>query len=104
MDGIHSYGINSVRIPVAWSNMMSDDGKYTINDAYFNRVETVMNYAFKNDMYVMTGGDGSATKMKQSDSRHGIVSKHSGHRLRTVMQNIQNILYLNLQTRNLEIV
>lgn len=53
MDGIHSYGINSVRIPVAWSNMMSDDGKYTINDAYFNRVETVMNYAFKNDMYVI---------------------------------------------------
>ena len=53
MDGIHSYGINSVRIPTAWSNMMSDDGKYTINDAYFNRVETVMNYAFKNDMYVI---------------------------------------------------
>ena len=40
MDGIHSYGINTVRIPVAWSNMMSDDGKYTINNDYFNRVCT----------------------------------------------------------------
>ena len=46
-------GFNTVRIPVAWSNMMPDDGTYTINDAYFNRVETVMNYCFRNDMYVV---------------------------------------------------
>jgi len=70
--------------------MMSDDGKYTINDAYFNRVETVMNYAFKNDMYVILNihydsdcGDSSETKMRQSDSRHGIDLKHSGHRLQS---------------------
>lgn len=53
MDGIHSYGVNTVRIPVAWSNMISDDGKYTINDAYFNRVEEVINYALNNEMYAI---------------------------------------------------
>lgn len=53
MDGIHTYGVNCVRIPVAWSNMISDDGKYTINDDYFNRVETIMNYAFKAGMYAI---------------------------------------------------
>ena len=52
-DGVNTYGINSVRIPVAWSNMMSTDGKYTINEDYFNRVEEVMNYALNNEMYVI---------------------------------------------------
>lgn len=52
-DGLKSYGINSVRIPIAWSNMMSTDGKYTINEDYFNRVEEVMNYALNNEMYVI---------------------------------------------------
>lgn len=28
-DGLKSYGVNTVRIPVAWSNFMSQDGKYT---------------------------------------------------------------------------
>ena len=53
IDGIHSYGVNTVRIPVAWSNMISDDGKYTINDAYFNRVEEVINYVLNNEMYAI---------------------------------------------------
>lgn len=52
-DGIHSYGVNTVRIPVAWSNMMSTDGKYTIHEDYFNRVEEVINYALNNEMYVI---------------------------------------------------
>lgn len=53
INAVKKCGFNTVRIPVAWSNMMSTDGTYTINDAYFNRVETVMNYCFKNDMYVV---------------------------------------------------
>lgn len=53
VDALKKYGINTIRIPVAWSNMMSNDGKYTINDAYFNRVEEVMNYALNNEMYVI---------------------------------------------------
>jgi len=58
-DGLKTYGINTVRIPVAWSNMMKtikqDDGTnyYKINDAYFNRVEEVMNYCLNNEMYVI---------------------------------------------------
>lgn len=53
IDGIKKYGFNTVRIPVAWSNMISDDGKYTIDDALFDRVETVINYALSNEMYVI---------------------------------------------------
>ncbi len=53
ISGMKASGYNTVRIPVAWSNMMADDGTYTINDAYFDRVETIMNYAFNEKMYVI---------------------------------------------------
>lgn len=58
-DGLKRYGINTIRIPIAWSNMMKqekqEDGStyYQINEAYFNRVETVMNYCLNNEMYVV---------------------------------------------------
>jgi aryl-phospho-beta-D-glucosidase BglC (GH1 family) len=53
IDGLHKYGINTVRIPVAWSNMISNDGKYTINDQYFDRVEEIINYCLNDGMYVI---------------------------------------------------
>jgi aryl-phospho-beta-D-glucosidase BglC (GH1 family) len=51
--GMKEAGFHSIRIPVAWSNLMKDDGTYTINEDYFNRVETVMNYAFNAGMYAI---------------------------------------------------
>ncbi len=53
LTGMKAAGFSSIRIPVGWSNMMADDGKYKINEAYFNRVETIMNYAINEDMYVI---------------------------------------------------
>lgn len=53
LTGMKKAGFNSIRIPVAWSNMMSKDGKYTIPDAFFDRIETIMNYALNEKMYVV---------------------------------------------------
>lgn len=53
IDCVHSYGINTVRIPVAWSNGDLDDGTYTIRGALLDRVEEVVNYALDNGMYVI---------------------------------------------------
>lgn len=53
IDSMKAAGFDSLRIPVAWSNMMANDGTYTINEKYFNRVETVLNYALNADMYVI---------------------------------------------------
>ena len=50
---LHSYGINTLRIPVAWSNADIDDGTYTIKDEYLGRVEEIVNYALNNGMYVV---------------------------------------------------
>lgn len=53
IDEIHSYGINTLRIPVAWSNGDIDDGTYTIKGALLDRVEEVANYALDQGMYVI---------------------------------------------------
>ena len=38
-------------LPVAWSNMMSKDGKYTISPEYFDRIDEIVGYILDNDMY-----------------------------------------------------
>lgn len=59
IDGLKAYGINTIRIPVAWSNMMTEEKQedgttfYKISDAYMDRVETVMNYCLNDEMYVV---------------------------------------------------
>ncbi len=53
MKAVRQSGFKTVRIPVAWSNMMSTDGTYTLSTKYMDRVEKVMNYCFENDMYVV---------------------------------------------------
>lgn len=50
---LHSYGINTVRIPVAWSNGDKDDGTYTIDSKLLARVEQLANYALNQGMYVI---------------------------------------------------
>lgn len=54
IDTVHSYGINTIRIPVAWSNMVKDnDPTYTIDEKYLGRVEEIVNYALNKGMYVI---------------------------------------------------
>ncbi len=50
---LHSYGINTVRIPVAWTNGDKDDGTYKIDEKLLGRVEEVVNYALNEGMYVV---------------------------------------------------
>ena len=53
----HAYkeaGFDSVRIPVAWTNMMNyEKGDYTINPALLDRVEEIVNFALNEDLYVI---------------------------------------------------
>ncbi|ORX83528.1 endoglucanase [Anaeromyces robustus] len=48
---VKSYGFNTIRIPVAWSNLMLAD--YTINPLLLNRVAEVVGYVVNNDMYAI---------------------------------------------------
>ena len=52
--GMHEAGFDTLRVPVAWTNMMDyENGDYTINEAYLDRVEEIINYALAADMYVI---------------------------------------------------
>ena len=48
-------GFDTIRIPVSWTNAMLgfNEGDYTIDESYLNRVEELINYGLSNDMYVI---------------------------------------------------
>ncbi len=53
IDTVKAAGFNTIRIPVTWDNGTGEAPDYTISDEYFDRVETVINYALVNDMYAI---------------------------------------------------
>ena len=54
ISGMKAAGFDTLRIPVAWTNMMDfESGDYTIREEYLDRVEEIMNYALNEDMYVI---------------------------------------------------
>lgn len=53
IQGYADEGFGALRVPVAWSNLMNDDGTYTINADYMARVHQVIDWALDTDMYVI---------------------------------------------------
>lgn len=53
IDGMKNAGFNTVRVPVYWGNTMTNDGTFTISDAMFERVEEIVDYCRKADLYVV---------------------------------------------------
>ncbi|MCH5324177.1 MAG: glycoside hydrolase family 5 protein [Eubacterium sp.] len=53
IDGMKAEGFNTVRIPVFWGNMMEDDGTYTINEDYMNRVQEIVDYCMEAGVYAV---------------------------------------------------
>lgn len=53
IDAVKAAGFETIRIPVSWHNHVSDDGQYTISEAWLNRVQEVVDYAMDNDMYII---------------------------------------------------
>lgn len=54
IDGMKASGFDSLRVPVAWTNAMDyESGDYTINEAYLDRIEEIINYGLNADMYVI---------------------------------------------------
>lgn len=53
IQGYADTGFGVLRVPVAWSNMMSTDGNYTIHSDYMARVKQVVDWALEADLYVI---------------------------------------------------
>ena len=53
IDEVYKAGFNTIRIPTTWDGHTGDAPDYTIDPKWFDRVEEVVGYALKNDMYVI---------------------------------------------------
>lgn len=53
INGIKAEGFDTVRIPVFWGNMMKNDGTYTINADYIERVREIVDYCHNADLYAV---------------------------------------------------
>ena len=53
IQSIAAEGYNSIRIPVTWEAHIGDAPDYTIDSAYMNRVQEVVDWALDADLYVM---------------------------------------------------
>lgn len=50
---VHDAGFSTVRVPVTWGTMIDDANGYAINEAWLSRVQDVVDYAVRHDMYVI---------------------------------------------------
>lgn len=55
IDYVKEQGFNTIRIPVTWyyNTYTDENGNLKVVDGWFERVQTVVDYAIKNDMYVI---------------------------------------------------
>lgn len=53
IEGIAKEGFGVLRIPVAWSNRMADDGTYTIDPEYDARVHEIVDWTLESGMYAI---------------------------------------------------
>lgn len=53
IEGMKKAGFDTVRIPVYWGNKMAEDGTFTINQYWFERVDEIIEYARSAEMYVV---------------------------------------------------
>ncbi len=53
IQGYADEGFGVLRIPVAWTNLMSTDGTYTISDKYMARVQEIVDWTIDAGMYAI---------------------------------------------------
>jgi aryl-phospho-beta-D-glucosidase BglC (GH1 family) len=53
IDKVKEAGFNTVRIPITWASHLGPAPDYTIDEAWLNRVEEIVNYVLDNDMYAI---------------------------------------------------
>ncbi len=53
IDTVAAEGFNTIRIPVTWAEHVGSAPDYTVDSAWMDRVEEVVDYCLDNDMYVI---------------------------------------------------
>ncbi|MDE6852233.1 MAG: glycoside hydrolase family 5 protein [Lachnospiraceae bacterium] len=82
---LKNQGFNAVRIPVTWRDHLGDAPTYLIDEAWMNRVQEVVDYAYDLGMYVIIdlhhdGGDDTefgAWIRKASTEKESVLEKYT---------------------------
>jgi endoglucanase len=53
IDAVKAAGFNTLRIPTTWQNHLGPAPDYTINKAWLDHIQLIVDYAMANDMYVI---------------------------------------------------
>ena len=53
IDGVKAAGFNTIRIPVTWYRHISNSENYKIDDAFMDRINEIVDYAYENDLFVI---------------------------------------------------
>jgi endoglucanase len=74
IDALYSGGFNAIRIPVTWYKVANPADGYKIRADWITRVKEVVDYAVKNDMYIIlnTHHDESLFKFKNADYKESL--------------------------------
>lgn len=82
IDSVHDLGFNTVRIPVTWGTMINDED-YSINEKWISRVQDIVDYCIRQDMYVIInihhdGADQSGWLRVGTDDLPALYEKFEG--------------------------
>ena len=53
IDSVKAAGFNAIRLPCAWNSYIQDAKTYKIKDSWLARVKEVIDYCYKNNMYII---------------------------------------------------
>lgn len=73
ISAVKKAGFNTIRIPVSWGEHMDSNGK--INEKWLDRVQTVVDYAYDNDMYVILNTHHENSWIKLDEKNEKAVTK-----------------------------
>ncbi|MCQ2597292.1 MAG: glycoside hydrolase family 5 protein [Treponema sp.] len=76
IQGYADAGFKTLRIPVAWSNLMSADGKYTVSPELLNRVQQIVDWTLECGMYPLVNEHWDGGWWEQFPSKKEESMKH----------------------------
>lgn len=51
--GVKKAGFDTIRIPITWNIHMADDGEYTLQPEFLDRIQEVVDWAYQNHLFVI---------------------------------------------------
>jgi len=92
-------GFKTIRIPVSWSTHVSNDGNYTIDSAWMDRVQTIVDWALENNLYVILNVHHDNYTDATINNQNGGYALSGDEAVRTKSKNYLSKVWTQIATR-----